>query len=322
MLVKIYCLFFFSFDMFKAADVPIIVDNMAVDIANSNEFKNALKIILSLKSSKNHLNVNPLKIILDLVALQANMMTTTKGIYKNKKTKAIYNLDIVFFEHIFQTLHSYLSLFFVIKIISIISAIKKEARADPSHGLYNVPINCDSIRSPIKTQEPPPKSLGIKKEQEQDTKTTETPEIMPGMERGNIIYLKVFMLLAPRSSLACIMFLSMLLIVVYIGIIMNGRKSYAITIIIATGVLIIFIGGMCNVFNRLFKRPFLSKIVSHEYVLSSKFVHMGRVMNIIMNFFIILVFILQAMYEKGYDIKRQSAVASVVKNKDFVIILK
>ncbi len=84
-------------------------------------------------------------------------------------------------------------------------------------------MNCDSISSPIKTLVPPPNNRGIKKEQQQETKTIDVPDNIPGVERGRIIYLKVLKFPAPKSSLAWIKLSSILLIAVYIGKIIKGR---------------------------------------------------------------------------------------------------
>ena len=206
--------------------------------------------------------------------------------------------------------------------IKLINNIKNIAIADPKKGLYIVPINCDSINSPNNTLDPPPNSLGIKKQQEQETKTMEVPDNIPGKDNGNIIYLSVVKLFAPRSSLASIKLSSILDIAVYIGKIINGRKSYAITNIIAIGVFIIFIVGRCASLRRLFKIPFFSSMLIQEYVLRSRFVHIGSVIKTINIFLFKLLLILLAKYETGYAIIKQRVVARVVYSKDLTIILK
>lgn len=96
MLVNIFCLFFFSLDISRAAKVPIIVAIIEETNARISELKKAVKITLSLKSSTNHFSVNPLKIVLDFVLLHAKTTTTKIGVYKNKKTNKKQSLDIIF----------------------------------------------------------------------------------------------------------------------------------------------------------------------------------------------------------------------------------
>lgn len=57
-----------------------------------------------------------------------------------------------------------------------------------------------------------------------------TPLIMPGADNGTVTFQKAAALSAPRSAAASIRLLSSLLIVVYKGSIINGRKSYVIPI--------------------------------------------------------------------------------------------
>ncbi len=82
--------------MCSEAKVPIIVDRMQDIMPSVKELKNAQSTALSLKSSKNHLKVNPLKTILDFVVLNAKIITIIIGVYRNKKTKKKHILDIIF----------------------------------------------------------------------------------------------------------------------------------------------------------------------------------------------------------------------------------
>ena len=79
--------------MYSEAKTPTVVDIIEQVIANIKEFKNAVSIILSLKSSKNQLNVKPLKTVLDFVTLKAKTIIIIIGIYKNNNTKIKQNLD-------------------------------------------------------------------------------------------------------------------------------------------------------------------------------------------------------------------------------------
>ena len=96
MLVKIFCLFFFSLDISSAANVPITVAIIEETKARISELKKAVKIVLSWKSSINHFSVNPLKTVLDFVLLHAKAITTKIGVYKNKNTNKKQSLDIIF----------------------------------------------------------------------------------------------------------------------------------------------------------------------------------------------------------------------------------
>ena len=83
-----------------------------------------------------------------------------------------------------------------------IRTINTKEIAEPRLGLYVLPKNCISIRSPIKIFEPPPSILDIIKVLTAGTKTIVIPDITPGKLSGANTLRNTLRLPAPRSCAA------------------------------------------------------------------------------------------------------------------------
>ena len=117
-------------------------------------------------------------------------------------------------------------------------------------------------------------------------KTIWMPEITPGSDRGKITLRNVWILVAPRSYAASDKLSSSLTRTEYKGRIMNGRKSFVMTIFVMMSARISFLRNitgasiMPHCCINVLRTPVSLKKALHAYVLSIVFIHIGRTKSI------------------------------------------
>jgi hypothetical protein len=152
--------------------------------------------------------------------------------------------------------------------------------------------------------------------------TSKEPAPIPPLLSGNVIFKKVWIGLAPRFNEAEIRLLSIFLITLYIGNIINGKRIYTIPMVTPIRLYINEIGcfsiPICS--RKLLINPVLCNRIIHAYVLTRRFVQKG--INIKMNKMLALFSgNLAKRYATGNPITRHIAVTIMLNLMVFKITL-
>ena len=185
-------------------------------------------------------------------------------------------MDILFHNNRPPVLPSLLSYLASTAMLINIKIISTKDKPEPACQLLTI-LNCCSITLPINTILLPPRIFEIVNVVRDGTKTMIIPLTTPGKLRGHIIRIKVWKKFAPKSLAAFIISLSILIKLLYIGRIINGKKLYTIPIVIAVGVFMILIVGKCRNSSIWFRMPVFSSMFCQAKVRSNVFIHIGKI---------------------------------------------
>ena len=163
----------------------------------------------------------------------------------------------------------------------------------------------------------------IKKYPSAGVNTIKAPLNNPGIVWGNITFLNIFHLLAPKSLEASKSDLSIVDTELYKGSIINGSNVYTIPIIIPN-VLYISESGSSIIFkltNKLLITPDFLKSTIHPYILISELVRNGTITRVI-NICCIFLLLCDIASTNGYDIKIHITVVIIAIKADFTNTFK